>query len=132
MSFDIPGVLAHKLHQHLTHMIRDVPGLTGALVVSVDGFVMTQVNVQGPEKIAAMASSVMGLSGAMSKALNSGQSQHVWMEFDRHKLLFMSLDELEPPVYVAAIGQQSSLMGTMLWRMKQCCQDILLSIEKTQ
>jgi len=124
MSFHIPAVLTYKLEQYLKQLVSEVPGLTGALCSSVDGFVMAEHQVQQPDKMAAMTSSMMGLVMAMGKSLKSGTGQYAWVEFEEHKLLMMTLEGTPHPVYVLAIGRSDALMGTMLWRMRQVCQDI--------
>jgi len=112
---------------HLLELRRDLQGLRGAVLASDDGFALAEVldGQMDGNKLAAMASSLYGLSEATTREAGLPGCRDVIVDGLGGKLVLMSVPDVSRLrlVLLAAVDEQSAF-GQVLLQCRKCCSGI--------
>lgn len=125
-----PG--AQRVQEHLRKFANDVEGIESAVVASVDGFALAAVaqrNHNG-DRLAAMTSSMLALANAIGRELVLGDLEVLMIDASHGKVMMLSIPKIQPPLLLMAACSRTSIMGSVLWRAKECGQKIQAVLEE--
>lgn len=115
-----------RVQARLDAFASQVEGVRNAVVASVDGFDIAQAGTGGnAERLAAMTSSMLGLARAVGRELALGELEVLIVEASHGKVLMLSVPLRPQPVLLMAACDARALTGTVLWRARECAQQIL-------
>lgn len=125
---------AQRAQEYLRKFAHDVEGIESAVVASVDGFALASVaqrNHNG-DRLAAMTSSMLALANAIGRELVLGELEVLMIDASYGKVMMLSIPKMQPPLLLMAACSRSSIMGSILWRAKECGQKIRAALEEDQ
>jgi predicted regulator of Ras-like GTPase activity (Roadblock/LC7/MglB family) len=110
----------------ISNFTQRVPGVAHAVVVSVDGLLLTassRLPGQQAEQLAAVASGVVGLTEGATRCLDGGRVLRTVVEMDRGSLLLMSIRDGSCLAVLAApecsVGQVAYEMTVLVEQVGQ-------------
>ncbi|MAX56061.1 MAG: diacylglyceryl transferase [Alcanivoracaceae bacterium] len=101
-------------------------GVTSAVLLSSDGFEVAalQVDKKSASRLAAMGSSLAAISSAIAKEAGISECSRLIVESDEGVVAVMKIPNLEPPMALAVVANDASLLGQLLWGAKTCCEEL--------
>lgn len=95
-----------------------VEGVTAAMVVGRDGFVIESVSTQGAESdsVGAIAASALASAEAMGGELHAGQLGAILIEYDQGPV---AVSPAGPDAVLAVVGNQSVNLGRLRIEMRK-------------
>ena len=117
----------HKVcEDEIEALVRHTPGIDSAAVVSGDGFeIAARLNgdVSG-EKFAAMASSLLSLSEAVTQELRMRQCRNVIIQTDIGAVITMRVPVGYRELLISALCNDASSLGTVLLATRECARKL--------
>ncbi|MCQ4167199.1 roadblock/LC7 domain-containing protein [Tahibacter harae] len=109
--------------KHLDTFAQTTPGVVSAVLMSADGFeiVSLQVGKGGAARLAAMGSSLSAIGSAIAKEAGIVECNRMVIESDSGTVVIMNVPESRPPMSLAVIANDNSMLGQLLWSAKTCC-----------
>lgn len=109
--------------KHLDTFAQTTPGVVSAVLMSADGFevVSLQVGKGGAARLAAMGSSLSAIGSAIAKEAGIVECNRMVIESDSGTVVIMNVPDSRPPMSLAVIANDSSMLGQLLWSAKTCC-----------
>jgi predicted regulator of Ras-like GTPase activity (Roadblock/LC7/MglB family) len=109
--------------KELENFQENTKGVTSAVLLSTDGFEVAslQVNKESASRLAAMGSSLAAISSAIAKEAGISECSRLIVESDEGVVAVMKVPNLKPPLALAVVANDASLLGQLLWGAKNCC-----------
>lgn len=109
--------------KHLDTFAQSTPGVVSAVLMSADGFEIAslQVGKGGAARLAAMGSSLSAIGSAIAKEAGIVECSRMVIESDSGTVVIMNVPESRPPMSLAVVANDSSMLGQLLWSAKTCC-----------
>lgn len=109
--------------KHLDTFAQTTPGVVSAVLMSADGFEVAslQVGKGGAARLAAMGSSLSAIGSAIAKEAGIVECNRMVIESDSGTVVIMNVPDSRPPMSLAVIANDSSMLGQLLWSAKTCC-----------
>lgn len=109
----------------LEKLVKDVDGIGAAVVATADGFALAAAadGTAGPERLAALTSSMFALAVAVAKELGLGELGSLVLEAAAGKVMMLTIPASTPLVLMVSCCD-AALIGNVLWRAKQAAADI--------
>lgn len=119
-----------RVSELLQQYVSSIDGVRAVVLASVDGFALAEVagNDNRGQRLAAMTSAMLALAGAVGKELEMGSLQVLMLEALNGKVLMLSLDTGKSPLLLMAACDQRSVIGNVLWRARECGQNVLTTL----
>lgn len=99
------------------------PGVVSAVLMSADGFEVAslQLGKGGAARLAAMGSSLSAIGSAIAREAGIVECNRMIIESDSGTVVIMTIPEARPPLSLAVIANDASVLGQLLWAAKNCC-----------
>lgn len=112
--------VAQKL---LDAFAQATPGVVSAVLLSADGFEVAslQVGKGGAARLAAMGSSLSAIGSAIAKEAGIVECNRMIIEADTGTVVIMTIADARPPMSLAVVASDASVLGQLLWAAKNCC-----------
>jgi predicted regulator of Ras-like GTPase activity (Roadblock/LC7/MglB family) len=109
--------------KHLDTFAHATPGVVSAVLMSADGFEVAslQLGKGGAARLAAMGSSLSAIGSAIAKEAGIVECSRMIIESDSGTVVIMNVPESRPPMSLAVIANDASMLGQLLWSAKNCC-----------
>ena len=107
-----------QLDQILRALLRQVPDVEAASVVSFDGLPMASALPPGmdEDRVAAMSAALLSLGERAAQGLGRGDLSQVYVEGDNGTVFLVSADD---EAVLVAVGRVGAKVGLMLYEVKQ-------------
>jgi predicted regulator of Ras-like GTPase activity (Roadblock/LC7/MglB family) len=107
-----------QLDQILGALLRQVPDVEAASVVSFDGLPMASALPPGmdEDRVAAMSAALLSLGERAAQGLGRGDLSQVYVEGDNGTVFLVSADD---EAVLVAVGRAGAKVGLMLYEVKQ-------------
>ncbi len=107
-----------QLDQILSALLRQVPDVEAASVVSFDGLPMASALPPGmdEDRVAAMSAALLSLGERAAHGLGRGDLSQVYVEGDNGTVFLVSADD---EAVLVAVGRVGAKVGLMLYEVKQ-------------
>ncbi len=107
-----------QLDQILGALLRQVPDVEAASVVSFDGLPMASALPPGmdEDRVAAMSAALLSLGERAAQGLGRGDLSQVYVEGDNGTVFLVSADD---EAVLVAVGRVGAKVGLMLYEVKQ-------------
>ena len=107
-----------QLDQILGALLRQVPDVEAASVVSFDGLPMASALPLGmdEDRVAAMSAALLSLGERAAQGLGRGDLSQVYVEGDNGTVFLVSADD---EAVLVAVGRAGAKVGLMLYEVKQ-------------
>lgn len=102
---------------------QSMPGLVSAVLLSADGFEVASVQVGkgGAARLAAMGSSLSAIGNAIAKEAGIVDCNRMIIEADSGTVVVMNVPNARPPMSLAVVANDASVLGQLLWAARSCC-----------
>lgn len=123
------GKVATSLAQkELDRFGESAPGVTSAVLLSSDGFEVAalKINQESASRLAAMGSSLAAVGSAIAQEAGINECRRLIVESDTGVVAVMTVPNVNPPLSLAVVADDVSVLGKLIWATKNCC----LALEK--
>ncbi|EKF74967.1 hypothetical protein A11A3_05921 [Alcanivorax hongdengensis A-11-3] len=123
------GKVATSLAQkQLEKFGETTKGVTSAVLLTSDGFEVAALKLdkESASKLAAMGSSLAAIGSAIAKEASLKECSRLIVESEQGVVAVMEVPNVSPPMSLAVVANDASILGQLLWAAKNCC----LSLEK--
>ena len=109
--------------KELENFQENTKGVTSAVLLSTDGFEVAslQVNKDSASRLAAMGIPLAPIISAIAKEAGISECSRLFVESDEGGVGVMKVPNLNPPLALAVVANDASLLGQLLWGAKNCC-----------
>ena len=109
--------------KHLEALGHSTPGIVSAVLLSADGFEVASVQVGkgGAARLAAMGSSLSAIGNAIAKEAGIVDCNRMIIEADSGTVVIMHVPGAKPPMSLAVVANDASVLGQLLWAARSCC-----------
>lgn len=116
---------------HLEALVSNNAGIQGALLSTIDGFEVAahMSGTPSPKKLAAMTSSLLALSEAVTLESGLGQCQDLVIEARSGRILLMEVPSASHKSVLTVLCTESATLGSVLWAAKNSREQIAQSLD---
>jgi len=109
-------------HLYMDSLMASQPEITGVLISTIDGFEVASKLPpdRSAAKLAAMTSSLLALSGAMSSETGSGACRDLVIDGDDGRVLLVDLPYRKQKLVLAVLSTDKVTLGQVLWAVRDC------------
>jgi len=102
------------------------PEITGVLISTIDGFEIASklLSDLSAAKLAAMTSSLLALSGAMTEEAGSGACRDLVIDGEDGRVLLMDLPYRKQKLVLAVLCTSKVTLGQVLWAVRDCRENL--------
>lgn len=118
--------------KELEEFRNSTPGVSSAVLLSTDGFEIAtlEVNKTSAKRLAAMGSSLAAISSAIAKEAGISECSRLIVESDEGVVAVMNVPNVVPPMALAVVANDASMLGQLLWGAKNCCSQLEKCMKK--
>src|SRR6202047_2897594 len=117
-----PPHILESIQRQLAELVAANPGVTLAVLTSGDGFeVAAHPHLPIAQRIAAMSSSLQGLSEAILREAGLSRSRNLIIESDGGTVVVLAIPDTSPRLSLAVVASGSEILGRLLWATRSCC-----------
>ena len=113
----------------LGELKRETPGVLNATLATPDGMTMasTLSNSHEADRLAAMSSSLAGLSSALTRETGHGTPQQLILSSDQGHIVSMQVTLPCGGVVLTVVTTHKAVLGKLLWSCRQTAADMVLA-----
>ena len=122
-SQNLPAAVAEDALRLLEAFVQATPGVTFAVLSSGDGFEIAAHprGVSRARRLAAMSSSLQGLSEAMAGEAGLEGIRNLVIESNGGTVIVLGLGKLTPRLSLTVVARGDETLGRLLWASRECC-----------
>ncbi|MCK0152172.1 roadblock/LC7 domain-containing protein [Alcanivorax sp. S6407] len=111
---------------------QETKGVTSAVLLTNDGFQVASLhlNDESASKLAAMGSSLAAIGQAIAKEASLKECSRMIVESESGVVTVMEVRGVSPPMSLAVIANDASVLGQLLWASKECCRSLAEQLSK--
>jgi hypothetical protein len=126
VSRQIPEELKQVFDREVGHLHASVPGVIGCVVATVDGRLVSSVvdNEANPQRVAAMAGSMVALGETIGREVLIGRSQFVVVSALGGMLLLQRVPADRELLVVGTLARNKTNLGVLLYETRNAAATI--------
>lgn len=111
---------------------QETKGVTSAVLLTNDGFQVASLhlNDESASKLAAMGSSLAAIGQAIAKEASLKECSRMIVESESGVVTVMEVPNVSPPMSLAVVANDASILGQLLWASKECCRSLATQLQR--
>lgn len=111
---------------------QETKGVTSAVLLTNDGFQVASLhlNDESASKLAAMGSSLAAIGQAIAKEASLKECSRMVVESESGVVTVMEVPDVSPPMSLAVIANDKTVLGQLLWASKECCRSLATQLKR--
>ncbi|MDO9436912.1 roadblock/LC7 domain-containing protein [Hydrogenophaga sp.] len=113
----------------LGELRRETPGMLNATLATADGLTLasTLSNSHEADRLAAMSSSLAGLSSALTRETGHGTPRQLILSSDQGHIVSMQVPLPTGEVVLTVVTTHKAVLGKLLWSCRQTAEQMTLA-----
>lgn len=110
---------------------QETKGVTSAVLLTNDGFEIASLHLDADSasKLAAMGSSLAAIGQAIAKEASFKECSRMIVESEEGVVTVMEVRGVSPPMSLAVVANDASILGQLLWASRECCRNLSTQLE---